>query len=163
MLKTTATPITEFNSDQKDLVSAMKQMVHAYGALGLAAPQVGYCLRIIVCRLDCGLIEMINPQIRPVTTSMIPSLPGAGEGFEKISIKEGCLSVPKVYNEVPRFRHIEVTWHDVDGNKQKQYFSDKDSIIIQHEVDHLEGVLFIDRLGSMRSMVLQKYFKANKR
>lgn len=162
VLKATAKPVEEFNDTQKELVDSMKHLVHSYGALGLAAPQVGFSVRIIVCKLDCGLIEMINPQVREVSTTKVTES-GMGQAFEFVSIKEGCLSIPGVYQEIRRNRDIEVTWQDVDGEPHRAYFHGKDAIIIQHEVDHLDGVLFIDRLGALRSMVLQKYFKVNKR
>lgn len=161
ILKKTASDVEVFDDKLKELINEMKHTVYVYRALGLAAPQVGHSIKAIVCNLSCGTIEMINPQIRPVTIANVAS--GGGVAYEYTSIKEGCLSVPGVYNDVKRHKNIEVVWQDVSGEQRRAYFDDKDAIIIQHEVDHLQGVLFIDRLGALRNMLLQKYFKVNKK
>lgn len=145
----------------KDLILEMKHTMEVYNGVGLAAPQVGESVRLIVCSLSCGVITMINPQIELIDdASPEAKVNGAGRLFEMTNeVNEGCLSLQGVYSKVKRYKKIDVQWVDENGVTQKQRFFNKDSVIIQHEIDHLDGKVFIDRVGAARTMLLQKYFK----
>jgi len=117
------------------------------GGVGIAAPQIGINRRLIV--IDCraslrpcrhhGLLYMANP--------VIESIDG-----ERIG-REGCLSVPDWVGMVPRASHIEVTFDDMAGVRRHITTSGFEARVIQHEIDHLDGILFIDRIVSSHDLV----------
>lgn len=101
---------------------------------GLAAVQVGKPLRVFCFLRDEGLFDiMINPEIKEISSSTDIQT-------------EACLSIPKTIGNVERFKKIKVTYFDRDGNKRKERFSNWEAREIQHEYDHLEGILFTDKL-----------------
>lgn len=117
------------------------------GGVGIAAPQVGESLRLIV--VDCskslrpcknhGLIHMVNPYIE------------SSEG-ETLG-REGCLSVPDWVGMVPRAKSIVVSYNDLNGARQCVEASGFEARVIQHEIDHLDGILFVDRIVSSKGLV----------
>lgn len=109
-----------------------KTMFQADG-LGLAAPQVAKQLRIIAVNISNEAHIFINPQITK-------------KSFFKNVAQEGCLSIPNVYGEVERPKKITLKYLDRQGKPHKQKFKNLTARIIQHEVDHLDGILFIDKL-----------------
>ena len=119
--------------------------------VGLAAPQVGVLQRLVV--LDCSsqdepaeLIVAVNPEI----------VARDGECMEE----EGCLSVPGYYARVARSAQVKFRYQDLEGQQQELDASELLAVAIQHEIDHLDGVLFVDRLSSLkRSMFRKKYLK----
>jgi len=117
------------------------------GGVGIAAPQIGWPERMIVvdCRVSLrpcknhGLLWMSNPVIESTT--------GRGLG------REGCLSVPDWVAMVERARTVQVSYDDVHGHRQRLACNGFEARVIQHEVDHLDGILFIDRVVSTRDLV----------
>ena len=127
--------VKKINKDIKDLVKKMYKTMYFSNGIGLAAVQVGILKRVFIIDVpDYGKYEMINPVItkRSNDTSI----------FE-----EGCLSLPGIAHEVERAASIIVEYKDLNGKKQKLEASGLLATCIQHEYDHLEGVLFIDRLN----------------
>ena len=119
--------------------------------IGLAAPQVNIHQRIIV--MDLREDEKSNPQIF-INPRIIKF------SSEKNINEEGCLSIPEFYAEVERPSKIEVEWFDSKGKKLKKEMTGLLSICMQHEIDHLNGVLFIDHISKLKKkMVLQKFKK----
>lgn len=119
-------------------------------AIGLAAPQVGQSLRLSVIDLTMGdeennLFVLLNPEILEV------------EG--KDSLDEGCLSFPGVSVPVNRATKIYLKNHDLDGNEYKQEIDGFMARVIQHEMDHLDGTLIIDRITSLKRQFLKKEIK----
>lgn len=102
---------------------------------GIAAPQVGVNKNIFfLLNYDTNEWEVfINPEVEPV-------------GFVKTSIEESCLSVPNVEEEVQRYKNIRIKYLDRDGKKHTRKYKDLNAVTIQHEKDHLDGILFIDRI-----------------
>lgn len=102
---------------------------------GIAAPQVGVNKNIFfLLNYDTNEWEVfINPEVEPV-------------GFVKTSIEESCLSVPNVEAEVQRYKNIRIKYLDRDGKKYTRKYKDLNAVTIQHEKDHLDGILFIDRI-----------------
>lgn len=140
----------EFGADLARLVSDMAETMYAAPGVGLAAPQVGDGRRIIV--VDPGekgergkrFFGMVNPVI-------------AERSRENIPWGETCLSVPDFEVEVQRSKRIRVTWKDVTGAPQEAWFEDYEAVIVQHELDHLEGTLLLDRASLFkRSRYLKK-------
>lgn len=153
ILKKKSEPVAQVDDELRAFMDSMLETMYSANGVGLAAPQVGVLKRIIVIdpRLeeeDRGTpIFMINPEI--VATSAECVL-----GFE------GCLSVPEQRAEVERFEFIKVKFLDYDGNVKHLKTDDFLSIVIQHEIDHLDGKLYIDRISRLkRKMLLKKLEK----
>jgi peptide deformylase len=108
----------------------LETMLEAQG-VGLAAPQVGISKRIIIARDEEKILELINPEII------------AGEG--KLTEIEGCLSVPGIYGEVPRSAKVKVEGLTREGKQLKIVAEGFFARVLQHEIDHLQGILFVDR------------------
>jgi peptide deformylase len=127
------------------LVDDMIDTMHEYHGVGLAAPQVHEGLRLFVALLDedpspkSEAVVMINPEIMPA-------------GATKEEGWEGCLSIPDIRGMVPRFTEITVSALDRDGKVVERRLKDFPARVVQHETDHLDGVLFFDRMVSMKSL-----------
>jgi peptide deformylase len=127
------------------LVDDMIETMHEYHGVGLAAPQIHEGLRLFVALLDedpgdkTEATAIINPEI-------IPNAPETHEGWE------GCLSIPDIRGMVPRFKDITVAALDREGKPVELRLKDFAARVAQHETDHLDGVLFFDRMTSMQSL-----------
>ena len=123
---------TLINQEVKDLVDNMKETMINENGIGLAAPQVGVNLRVIVIRLNDGTIqELINPTIIWYSES-------------RISFEEGCLSIPDQFINVIRSVKIGIKFMDISGKYRKWKLKGMESRVVQHEIDHLDGVLMTD-------------------
>ena len=154
-LKTVSTPVDRFDDDLRALVDDMFETMYDAPGIGLAAIQVAVPLRLITMDLakkegESAPRVFINPEI------LDPS--------PDFSIyQEGCLSVPDIYAEVERPAACRVRWQDLDGTVHEEAMEGLMATCIQHEMDHLEGVLFIDHLSRLkRNMALKKLEKARK-
>ena len=151
-LRTVAKKVTIFDQDLKTQVENMfETMYHAPG-VGLAATQVNYHQRLIVIDVSSDKNEpivLINPEI--VTRS--------GEQL----MEEGCLSVPEIYAEVSRDAEITVKAQNVDGQEFELAASELLSVCIQHEMDHLEGKLFVDYLSPLKRERVRKALEKQRR
>ena len=137
ILRKVADPIVEFDDDLLRTVEAMLERMHESRGVGLAAPQVGLRKRILV--LNAGGegdedIVLINPELLDRT--------GAKTLFD-----EGCLSFPGIYAEIERPDACKVAAQDVEGNRFEASYKGFTSRIVQHEYDHLEGILLVDRMS----------------
>ncbi|MAI28845.1 MAG: peptide deformylase [Rickettsiales bacterium] len=154
-LKHKSSNVESFDKELKKTVKNMFETLYASGnGIGLAAPQVDIRKRIVVIDLNengkSSPITFINPKIIKLSD-------------EKFINQEGCLSVPEYYADVERAKEVEVEWHDDIGVKYKKNLSGLLSICIQHEIDHLDGILFIDHLSALkRKMAIQKIKKTKK-
>lgn len=126
------TPEEIKTSDIQKLISDMKETVLPAGGIGLAAPQVGFSVRLILIALGNKLMALINPEI-------------INFSWRKEVLEEGCLSVPQKFGPVKRAKIIKVKALDENGKIIKFKAKDLFARVIQHEVDHLNGILFIDR------------------
>ncbi len=136
--------VQRFDRSLADSVALMQRVMNGIShCTGLAATQIGLNLRVFVMdtsrreRKSIGPVVLINPILRK------------GEGCT--TIKEGCLSVPSYLGRVRRDEHVIVTGRAVDGRETEWTLSGLDAICAQHEIDHLNGMLFLDRLQSLRS------------
>ena len=151
LLKQKSVPITEFNDELKQLADSMVDTMYDAPGVGLAAPQVGVLRRLII--LDCSgsddapdLIVAVNPEI----------IAEAGDSLEE----EGCLSVPGYYANVKRHETATMRYQDIEGNYHEREAKGLLAIGFQHEIDHLDGILFVDRLSPLkRSIFRKKYMK----
>jgi len=138
VLKQHCEPVERVNKKLKQLLDDMAETMYKHDGVGLAAPQVGVPIRMVVidCQDDVGLIELINP--------VITFREGEMEG------SEGCLSVPGIYGDVTRAAKVKVEYLNRRGKNQHLTATGLLSRCIQHELDHLEGQLFIDIASSLR-------------
>jgi peptide deformylase len=132
--------ITQVNQEVRDLIRQMLQTMYSADGIGLAAPQVGINKQLII--VDIHPEEAANPPLILIN----PVIREFSEDFELG--QEGCLSIPGVYLDVKRPEMIEVTYKDENGRPQTLFASGLLSRAIQHEIDHLEGVMFVDRVDN---------------
>lgn len=130
VLKEQAKEVTKIDRTIKKLLGDMSETLYHADGVGLAAPQVGVSLKVVVIDIGEGLIELINPVIV--------------KKEELVTDTEGCLSVPGVYGEVERYNHVTVEALDRNGKKIKISGSGLLARAFQHEIDHLNGILFIE-------------------
>ncbi len=173
-LKTISKPVDTFDDQLKILVADMFETMYAAHGIGLAAIQVGIPLRVLVIDLQpddedaepepCdhdGHHHHHQPTKKEPRIFINPEI--LDPSAETKSYQEGCLSVPDIYADVERPAACRVRWHDLEGKVHEEPMDDLMAVCIQHELDHLNGVLFIDHLSRLkRSMALKKLEKARK-
>lgn len=137
VLKEVCAPVEKINKELRQLLDDMAETMYKNDGVGLAAPQVGRAIRAVVidCQDDTGLIELINPVITF----------REGEDVDT----EGCLSIPGIYGEVKRSARVKVEFLNRRGKKQHITATGLLARCIQHELDHLDGQLFIDIATSL--------------
>jgi peptide deformylase len=138
VLRQPAKRIAKIDDSIRILIKEMLQTMYSADGIGLAAPQVGVNKQLIV--IDC---EPDNPD-RPALVLINPKI--TRYSSQTCNSDEGCLSIPGVYLEVNRPEAVEVTYKDENGKPQKLQASDLLARAIQHEMDHLNGVMFVDRV-----------------
>ena len=131
-LRQKSLPVKHIDAGVRSLIKQIKEVIKQNNGVGLAAIQVGEPTRIIVCEIDDKFYTFINPEI-------IKFFP------ETSVMEEGCLSLPNIYGEVERSKKITLKAIDFDGKKIKMKAFGLLARVIQHEIDHLDGILFIDK------------------
>ena len=149
-------PSTIASPRVQQLIDDMFETMHEYQGVGLAAPQVHESVRLFVAgfgpddeegeeRARVPMMALINPEITPLTP-------------ETVEDWEGCLSIPDIRGRVPRARHIVVRAYDRRGKRIEMKASGFTARVIQHETDHLDGVLFFDRMTSFETLTFLDEF-----
>lgn len=173
-LKQVSVPVDNFDDQLKILVADMFETMYDAPGIGLAAIQVGIPLRVLVIDL-----QPEDPDAEPEPcnhdghhhhhqpTKKEPRIfinPEILDPSEEYSVyQEGCLSVPDIYADVERPARIRARWQDLDGNFHEEAMEGLMATCLQHEIDHLEGVVFIDHLSRLkRQMALKKLEKLRK-
>jgi len=149
-LATRARPVENINQEIVELARNMVETMHQAPGIGLAAPQVNVSLRLITVDLSVGenkdeLIVMVNPEI----------VEAEGEQTGE----EGCLSVPGVYEKVLRPSRLLLKGYDLDGQEIRLEATDLMARVFCHEIDHLEGKLFVDRLSPLKRRLVRNRLK----
>ena len=155
-LKKVCAPVPDMSDELRALADDMLESMYAAPGIGLAAPQVGVLSRLLV--MDCVKEEggaakpmvLFNPEI-------------IASSDELNTYEEGCLSIPEHFADVTRPAVVEVRWLDRDGCEQQQVFDGLWATCVQHEIDHLNGKLFIDYLGPMRRQMITRKMQKLKR
>ena len=155
VLRQIAQPVDDITDDILQLANNMAETMYAAPGIGLAANQVGLLKRVIV--MDCArddeppaLWKMFNPEIIWLSE-------------ENTKMEEGCLSIPGHNAEVVRPSEAHVSYLDIEGQKQEMQATGLLAACVQHEIDHLNGVLFIDHLSRLkRGMIMRKVMKENR-
>ncbi len=167
VLKKIASSVTEFGPELETLCQNMlKTMYHAPG-IGLAAPQIGISKRIFVLDVDYNREPLDDEANRHEISDLNPRIfinPVLKDPEGQTTYQEGCLSVPEVFDDVQRHEKITVEYQDVNGNKHEETVEGLLSICIQHENDHLDGIVFIEKLSSLKlNYYRKKLIKEKKR
>lgn len=152
-LKQVSKDVENFDDELHQLLEDMKETMYASDGIGLAAIQIGVPLNVLIINLadEDGnqdpekLVEIINPEI----------LENEGD----TTYQEGCLSVPGFYEEVHRAKNIKVRYFDRNGNKVEEDLEGLMSVAFQHELDHLKGHLFIEKLSFLKRKKFEKEWK----
>ena len=155
-LRLKSEPVTAFDARLRALIDDMFETMYAAPGIGLAAIQIGVPQRVVT--MDLAKKDdppepqvFINPEV-------------IGASAEKSTYEEGCLSIPEYYEEVERPAKVRVRFTDLDGKVHEEDAEGLYATCIQHEIDHLNGVLFVDYLSKLkRDRVLKKFEKAAKR
>ncbi len=152
-LKKMCEPVADLSDDLRTLADDMLKTMYDAPGIGLAAPQVGVLQRLIV--LDC--IKDAEDTPRPLAM-FNPEVVSASD--ETNVYEEGCLSIPEQFADVTRPSEVEVQWMDRNGALQSEVFTGLWATCVQHEIDHLNGKLFIDYLKPLkRQMITRKMVK----
>ncbi|MFA5360465.1 MAG: peptide deformylase [Candidatus Paceibacterota bacterium] len=137
ILRQKSLPVQKIDADVRNLVSQMIEMMKINNGVGLAAIQTENPLRIVVCEVNDKIYALINPEIIKASLKT--------EVFE-----EGCLSVPNVFGDVERPEKVIVKATNLEGKKIKIKAFGLLSRVLQHEIDHLDGILFVDKANNLR-------------
>jgi peptide deformylase len=154
-LKKKSRPVGSVDAEVRRLMDDMLETMYEAPGIGLAAPQLGELKRVIVLDIDredvkTGPLFMANPEIVEASD-------------EDATYEEGCLSVPEHYSDVVRPAKVTVRYLDRDGETKELACEGLLATCVQHEIDHLDGILFIDHISSLkRNMILRKLLKARK-
>ncbi len=155
-LKKVCDPVSEFDKELAQVADDMLETMYDAPGIGLAAPQIGLLKRLLV--MDCAKEAEGTPEpmvlVNPAVT---------WESDDKNVYEEGCLSIPGQYAEVERPKMVRVSWQDVEGKAHEQEFDALWATCVQHEIDHLDGVLFIDYLKPLKRQMITRKMQKLKR
>lgn len=152
VLRKVSKKITKVTDEHKEIVKQMFKMLYEEGGLALAAPQAGLLQRMIVANISA---DANNKQAEEVYIN-----PKILKTEEEIEMEEGCLSLPGITFNLKRFRRIKVRYIDLDGNEIEKDAEYLYAQMFQHELDHLDGILIIDRLPPMARKQFAEYLRA---
>lgn len=138
VLRTVCNPVEEFDKELKNIIRDMKDTLKKAKGLGIAAPQVGLDIRAFIFITDYGTRQQV------VREAINPELIFASE--QQALGEEGCLSLPGKFGNVYRPNEVIVSFYDVTGEKHQMRLVDLDARVFLHELDHINGVLFLDRM-----------------
>lgn len=153
-LKKLCDPVAEITPEIARLAEDMLETMYDAPGIGLAAPQIGVMKRVIV--MDCIKDGPPEPMVL-----INPEVIWASEDLS--TYDEGCLSIPDQYAEVERPAEVRVRWMALDGSAQEQQFAGLWATCVQHEIDHLNGKLFIDFLGPLKRQMITRKMEKLKR
>ncbi len=153
ILRKKTQPVSEINDDVRTLAEDMLETMYSARGVGLAAPQIGLSLQI--CVIDV-LPEGKNRPFVFINPKII-------SGENKIEQEEGCLSFPKIYEKVKRFEKVQVEYTDLKGNVNTVEAEGFFAKACQHEIDHLNGKVFIDYLPDWKRKLVEKEIKRRKK
>ena len=154
-LKVTAKPVARVDARVRKLMDDMLETMYAAPGLGLAAPQVGQALRVLV--IDPAREGEPAQPMRVANPKIVWASP------EEVACEEGCLSLPDQFAEVTRPAEVKVRYLDHENEIREVHAKGLLAVCLQHEMDHLEGVLFVDHLSSLRrNMILRRLAKAKR-
>ena len=153
VLRKVATEVDEDYPNLQQLIDDMFETMYATSGVGLAAPQVNLPIRLMV--MDATAYAEEDPQAKDFKRVLInPEI--IEEDGEEWVFNEGCLSVPEIREDVSRKPNIRITYYDEKWKFHDEQYDSVMGRILQHEYDHLEGILFVDRVSNIRKMLLKR-------
>ncbi|MBI3184016.1 MAG: peptide deformylase [Myxococcales bacterium] len=142
VLTTPARDVTDFGPGLQSLLGELEEAVRAAQGIGIAANQLGEPLRVaLVGREDGSFFEVVNPEVLALE--------------EPLTLNEGCLSVPEQYEDTPRFKRVRVRYQDRHGELHQLDAEGQLAHVLQHEIDHLRGVVFVSKLSSLKRELIK--------
>ena len=158
-LKKTCAPVESVDAKIGNLADDMLETMYLAPGIGLAAPQVGIDARLLV--MDCAAREDDDDTLQDPRVLINPSVTWSSDSLN--TYEEGCLSIPDIYADVTRPEVVRVAFIDQSGKAREEEFDGLWATCVQHEIDHLDGKLFIDYLSSVkRTMITNKMKKLKK-
>lgn len=150
VLRKKAIPIENFDDNLKTLIADMAETMYDAPGIGLAAPQVGESLRLLIVDIgkeqeERNYLAVINPEITHHEGKQID--------------EEGCLSIPDLTANVERYKKITLTFQDEEGREHEIEAEGRLAVVLQHEMDHLDGILFLDHLSPLKRNLYKKKMK----
>ena len=150
VLRKKAIPIENFDDSLKTLIADMAETMYDAPGIGLAAPQIGESIRLLIVDIgkeqeERSYLAVINPEITHHEGKQID--------------EEGCLSIPDLTANVERYKKITLTFQDEDGKMHEIEAEDRFAVVLQHEMDHLDGILFLDHLSPLKRNLYKKKMK----
>jgi peptide deformylase len=156
ILREKSLPVETIDAEVRGLLNDMLETMYAAPGIGLAAIQVGIPRRMIV-------IDPVRGDEAPKNPMMLVNPEIVSVGDARRLHEEGCLSIPEMYAEVERSGLVRVRYTDIDGQQREEDFEDLLATVVQHEIDHLNGILFIDHLSRLkRDLLVKKFYKAQR-
>jgi peptide deformylase len=148
ILRTRSSEVKKIDRKLLKFIEEMKVTMDEENGIGLAAPQVGANIRVVICKFNPGtpnelIVSMINPKILKTSEAMELN-------------EEGCLSLPKQFDSIARYTALSVNYKDAKGKENILKLSGLNARIVQHEIDHIDGKLFIDHLKDDVTVELKK-------
>lgn len=160
VLKTKCKPVDQIDGEVRALMNDMLETMYENRGIGLAAPQVGILRRVIVIDVAGYRKGSGNEEPRPILMAN-PKI--VKQSSARVTTEEGCLSLPDLYADVERPAAVTVEYLDQSGGEHSLDADGVLSICIQHEIDHINGILFVDHISSLkRNMFLKKMLKAKR-
>ena len=158
MLRKVAEDITPEYPQLKQLIDDMWETLAESEGIGLAAPQIGKAIRLVVIDLD--VISDDLPEYKGFRRVFINAHILERDDSKTNSSEEGCLSLPAIHEKVERPTRIHVVWQDEDFNQHDEWIEGYLARVMQHEFDHLDGHMFIDRISPLRRQLIKSKLKA---
>ncbi len=162
ILRVKAKPVSGVDKQMRRLADQMIKIMFEKKGVGLAAQQIGETNRIFVMHVppEYDVAEKGAPRLNPdITTPMVMINPVIIGQKDVYIDTEGCLSVPEIWAEVKRAFEVTVEFLDINGKKNKVNLKGLMARVVQHEIDHLDGVLFVDRISPIKRMMLKEKLK----
>jgi len=158
VLETSASEVTEFGSKLRNFVADMHETMHAAGGIGLAANQVGSLQRVIVINIpyDGDRYEETDSKEVWHDTPFTIINPKITKKEGKFKYQEGCLSFPDIFEVVQRAHTVTVEYQDEFGKKQEITASGLMAVCLQHEIDHIDGIVFVERMSRLKQNIVKK-------
>jgi peptide deformylase len=156
ILREKSLPVETIDADVRAFLNSMLETMYAAPGVGLAAVQVGVLRRMLV-------IDTVRGEDEPKKPMMLINPEIVSKGGAPRLHEEGCLSIPEMYAEIERPGLVRVRYVDIEGQQREEDFQDLLATVVQHEIDHLNGVLFIDHLSRLkRDLLVKKFYKAQR-
>ncbi|MBM9593634.1 peptide deformylase [Roseitranquillus sediminis] len=155
-LKAVADPVDDISDELRQLADDMLETMYDAPGSGLAATQIGVMKRIFV--MDCAKKEGTDPQPMVLVNPEIIARSDETKVWE-----EGCLSIPEIYADVERPAEVAMRWLDLSGSEREQTFDGFAAVCVQHELDHLNGRLYIDYLKPLKRQIITRKMQKLKR